>query len=376
MATLGKEDINNPCFGGFFAFHGKKHDKTKALIINQLEKYKQMKVLFIGGTGNISTACSRLAIDKGYEVYMLNRGNIDRPDLNRARSIRCNINKPVEVKAALRGLEFDVVANFIAFTPEDIQRDIELFSGICKQYIFISSASAYQKPLSHPVITESTPLANPYWDYSRDKIASEEALNRAYRDNGFPITIVRPSLTYDTVIPVAIGGWDDFTIIDRMRKGKEVIIHGDGSSLWTITHSEDFAKGFVGLLGHQQAIGQSFHITSDELLTWNQIYEAVAEAAGVTLKAIHIASDFICQEAEKMGQAWMWGNLLGDKAVSTIFDNTKIKTFVPGFQATIPFKQGIKRTVEWFEADPSRMVIKKDKNDFLDKVIEAYKKIR
>ena len=333
-----------------------------------------MRVLFIGGTGNISTACSRLAIDKGYEVYMLNRGNIDRPDLMRAKSIKCDIKKPVEVKAALGGLKFDVVANFIAFTPEDIQRDIELFTGICKQYIFISSASAYQKPLSHPIITESTPLANPYWDYSRDKIASEEALNKAYRENGFPITIVRPSLTYDTVIPVAIGSWDDFTIIDRMRKGKEVIVHGDGSSLWTITHSEDFAKAFVGLLGHQQAIGHSFHITSDELLTWNQIYEAVAEAAGVELNAIHIASDFICQEAEKMGQAWMWGNLLGDKAVSTIFDNTKIKTFVPGFKATIPFKQGIKRTVEWFEADPSRMVINKDNNDFLDKVIEAYRK--
>lgn len=332
-----------------------------------------MRVLFIGGTGNISTACSKLALEKGFELYLLNRGNIERPDLKDAKSIRCDIHKPAEVKAALKGMEFDVVANFIAFTPEDIQRDIELFSGICKQYIFISSASAYQKPLSHPVITESTPLANPYWDYSRDKIASEEALNMAYRESGFPITIVRPSLTYDTVIPVAIGSWDDFTIIDRMRKGKKVIIHGDGTSLWTITHSEDFARGFVGLLGHQQAIGQSFHITSDELLTWNQIYEAVAEAAGVKLNAVHIASDFICQEAEKMDQAWMWGNLLGDKAVSTIFDNTKIKTFVPGFKATIPFKQGIKRTVEWFEADPSRMVIHEENNDFLDKVIEAYK---
>jgi len=333
-----------------------------------------MRILFIGGTGNISTACSRLALDKGYEVYMLNRGNIDRPDLQGAKSIRCDIKKPAEVKSALKELEFDVVANFIAFTPEDIQRDIELFSGICKQYIFISSTSAYQKPLSHPVITESTPLANPYWDYSRDKIASEEALNREYRENGFPITIIRPSLTYDTVIPVAIGSWDDFTIVDRMRKGKEVIIHGDGSSLWTITHSEDFAKGFVGLLGHQQAIGQSFHITSDELLTWNQIYEAVAEAAGVELNAIHIASDFICREAEKMDQAWMWGNLLGDKAVSVVFDNSKIKKFVPDFKATIPFKQGIKRTLEWFEADPSRMIIKEENNDIIDKVIAAYSK--
>ncbi len=332
-----------------------------------------MKILFIGGTGNISTACSKLAIDKGNEVFLLNRGTTERTVLNKAKSIKCDINKPEEVKAAIKGLKFDVVANFIAFTPDDIKRDIELFSGICKQYIFISSASAYQKPLSHPVITESTPLANPFWDYSRDKIASEEELNKAYRESGFPITIVRPSLTYDTVIPVAIGSWDDFTIIDRMRKGKEVIIHGDGSSLWTVTHSEDFAKAFVGLLGHQQAIGQSFHITSDEILTWNQIYEAVAEAAGVELKAVHIASDFICQEAEKMDQAWMWGNLHGDKAVSTIFDNTKIKTFVPDFKATIPFKQGIKKTIEWFEADSSRMVIDEGNNDFLDKVIDAYK---
>ncbi|MCK4921799.1 MAG: SDR family oxidoreductase [Bacteroidales bacterium] len=333
-----------------------------------------MKVLFIGGTGNISAASSRLALDKGYEVYLLNRGNIDLPDLKNAKSIKCDINNSVDVKKALKGMEFDVVANFIAFKPEEVLRDIELFSGICKQYIFISSASVYQKPLSHPIITESTPLANPFWDYSRDKIACEELLNKAYRENGFPITIVRPSHTYETVIPVAIGSWTDFTLIDRMRKGKKIIIHGDGSSLWTITHSEDFAIGFVGLLGHQQAIGQSFHITSDEILNWNQIYESVAEAAGVELNAVHIASDFICNVADEMGLDWMRGNLIGDKATSTIFDNSKIKTFVPDFKATIPFRQGFKRTIDWFDADKSRRIINEENNELLDRVIAEYER--
>jgi len=263
--------------------------------------------------------------------------------------------------------------NFIAYTPEDIKQDIEVFSGLTKQYIFISSASVYQKVGGHPVITESTPLYNPYWDYSRDKITCEEMLNDEFRNNGFPITIVRPSLTYDTVIPVAIGSWTDFTIIDRIRKGKEVIIHGDGSSLWTITHSDDFANAFVGLLGHQQAIGHAFHITSDELLNWNQIYQAVAEAAEAPLKSVHIASDFICDVADTIDQRWMRGNLLGDKAVSTIFDNTKIKRFVPGWTATIPFKEGFKRTVKWFEADPSRMVIDQGNNDLIDTILKAYK---
>lgn len=331
-----------------------------------------MKVLFIGGTGNISAASSRLALKQGIELYLLNRGEVKVEGLANATMIKADIYKPDEVKRALKGMRFDVVANFIAFTPADVKQDIELFSGITDQYIFISSASTYQKPLSHPIITESTPLANPYWQYSRDKIACEELLNRAYREDGFPVTIVRPSLTYDTVIPVSIGSWTDYTIVDRMKKGKPVIIHGDGSSLWTITHSDDFAKGFVGLLGHQQAIGQSFHITSDELLNWNQIYEAVAAAAGVKLNAVHIASDFICKVAEGIGMEGMWGNLLGDKSVSTIFDNSKIKRFVPGYVATIPFKEGIKRTIKWFEADPGRMVIDEKNNVLLDTVIAAY----
>ena len=331
-----------------------------------------MKVLYIGGTGNISAASSRLALKQDIELYHLNRGSTTVDMHEGIQTIQGDINNTSHIKELLKGHSFDVVVNWIAFTPKDIERDYELFAGKTKQYIFISSASAYQKPLSHPVITESTPLANPYWDYSRDKIDCEYLLLKYYREKGFPITIVRPSLTYETVIPVAIGSWTDYTIIDRMKKGKPVIIHGDGSSLWTITHSEDFAKGFNGLLGHQQAIGQSFHITSDEILNWNQIYQSVANAAGVELNAVHIASDFICEVADKIGWDWMRGNLLGDKAVSTIFNNSKIKRFVPGFTATVPFSQGIKRTIKWFESDPKRMIINEENNVFMDKVLGEY----
>jgi nucleoside-diphosphate-sugar epimerase len=331
-----------------------------------------MRALFIGGTGNISNACSRLALANGIDLSILSRGQRTRNALQDATFITADINEISQIKEQLKGERFDVVVNFIAYTPEEVERDIQLFSGNCDQYIFISSASAYQKPPTHPVITESTPLANPYWDYSRDKIACEELLLRAYRDSGFPATIVRPSHTYETVIPVAIGSWEDFTIIDRMRKGGRVIIHGDGTSLWTITHSEDFAKGFVGLMGHQQSIGHSFHITSDELLNWNQIYQAVAEAAGVELKAVHLSSDFICKEADKMGQEWMRGNLWGDKANSVIFDNSKIKQFVPGYIATIPFREGIKRTVEWFDNHPDRIRIDHENNRLMDAILTAY----
>jgi len=330
-----------------------------------------MKALFIGGTGNISRACSELALARGIELTILSRGQRGHSTLSQANFIHADINKTQEVKAILKGKHFDVVANFIGYTPSEIERDIQLFSAKCDQYIFISSASAYQKPPTHPVITESTPLANPYWDYSRDKIACEDLLMKAHREKGFPTTIVRPSHTYETVIPVAIGSWEDFTIIDRMRKGGTVIIHGDGSSLWTITHSLDFAKGFVGLMGHMQAIGHSFHITSDELLNWNQIYQAVAEAAGVELKAKHVSSDLICSEADKIGQEWMRGNLMGDKANSVIFDNTKIKRFVPGYVATIPFREGIKRTVRWFDNHPDRIRIEKNNNRLMDAILAA-----
>ena len=325
-----------------------------------------MKVLFIGGTGNISTSASKLAVAQGIDLYLLNRGTT-KIEIPGAKVITGDISQPDKVKTQLKDHTWDVVVNWIAFTKKDVERDIELFRGKTRQYIFISSASAYQKPPAHPIITESTPLANPFWQYSRDKIACEERLTQAYRDENFPATIVRPSLTYDTVIPVAIGGWKEYTIVDRIRKGKKIIVHGDGTSLWTITHAEDFAKGFVGLLGHQQAIGQAFHITSDEILTWNQIYQAVADAVGAQANMVHIPSDFIGRfDEEKIG------SLIGDKAISVIFDNTKIKRFVPGFTATIPFNQGIKRTLSWFEDDPARMLIKKETNEMMDKIIRAY----
>jgi len=328
-----------------------------------------MKVLFIGGTGNISAASSRLASAKGIEVHLLNRGN-RRVDIPGAVWLKGDIQDPQSVVALLGNTFYDAVVNWIAYIPGDIHRDIAIFRGRTAQYVFISSASVYQKPPTYPVTTESTPLYNPRWKYSQDKIACEELLNKAYREEGFPITIVRPSLTYETVIPVAIGGWDDYTIVDRMKRGEKVVVHGDGTSLWTITHSRDFAKGLVGLLGHQQAIGHAFHITSDELLNWNQIYQAVAAAAGVEARIVHVPSDLIAKIDRGRGDS-----LIGDKAYSTIFDNSKIKRFVPEFQATIPFKEGIRRTVEWFEADPSRMRIVPEKNQLIDRILAAYEPV-
>ena len=329
-----------------------------------------MTLLFIGGTGNISAACVRLAIRLGHKVTVLNRGKRPLSDcgIEGAESLVGDIRDEAGTAKLLGDRRFDAVANFIAFKPEDVERDIRLFGGKCAQYFFISSASAYQKPLSTPFVTEGTPLKNPFWDYSRDKIACEEACWKAYRETDFPVTIVRPSLTYETVIPVAIGSWDDFTIVERMRAGKPVLVHGDGLGLWTITHSEDFAKGFVGLAGNQLALGEAFHITSDEVLTWNQIYDAVGIAAGVgPVEKVHVPSAFIAKKV-----AWMEGNLLGDKAVSAIFDNTKIKRAVPGFRAEIPFQEGIRRTIAWFEAKPERMKINAYNNKLIDGVIQDY----
>jgi nucleoside-diphosphate-sugar epimerase len=329
-----------------------------------------MRVLFIGGTGNISSAVSRLAVERGVDLYLLTRGRQE-ARIDGAKEIRGDINAaPADAAKALAGLTFDSVVNWIAFTPDQIDRDVKLFAGKTGQYIFISSASAYQKPPSHPIITESTPLCNPHWDYSRNKIACEEALMRAYRDGGFPATIVRPSLTYDTVIPVSIGSWTDFTIVERMRRGEKIVVHGDGTNLWTVTHSEDFAKGFVGLLAHQQAVGQSFHITSDEVLNWDQIYQAVAEAAGTEARIVHMATDFIVSV-----EPGLEGTLLGDKAHSAIFDNSKIKRFVPDFQATIPFRRGIRRTIEWFDAKPQRKTIVKENDQMIDRLLKAYGKV-
>ncbi len=327
-----------------------------------------MNVLFIGGTGNISAAVSRLAVVRGINLYLLNRGQTQ-AEISGAHTIMGDIHQPESVEKALRGLTFDAVVNWIAFVPADIERDLMLFRSKTKQYVFISSASAYQKPPVHPVITESTPLYNPYWEYSRNKIACEDRLVAAYRAEDFPITIVRPSLTYDTHFPIAIGGWGCYTLADRLLRGQKIIVHGDGSSLWTVTHAEDFAKGFVGLLGHPQAIGQAIHITSDELLTWNQIYGTLADALGVEAHIIHIPSDFIAQINPGIG-----AGLIGDKAWSVIFDNTKIKTLVPEFKATISFHQGIRQTLAWFDADERRKRINAEVNQAVDAIIAAYER--
>jgi nucleoside-diphosphate-sugar epimerase len=330
-----------------------------------------MKVLFIGGTGTISTACSRLAIERGIELTLLTRGQRSSGLPAGAKSLTVDIDDADGAAKALSTHAFDVVVDWIAFTPAHIERDLKLFRGRTRQFIFISSASAYQKPATHYLITESTPLANPYWDYSRNKIACEERLMRAYREEGFPVTIVRPSLTYgDTQITLAINSWaKSYTAVDRMRRGKKVIVPGDGASLWVITHNTDFAKGLVGLLGHAQATGHAFHITSDEVMCWDQIYRIVGEAAGVEPQLIHIPSDFIGACVPEMA-----GGLMGDKGVSVVFDNSKIKRFVPGYCATTPFWQGVRRTLAWFDADPARRQIDDAANATWDKLIEGYER--
>lgn len=327
-----------------------------------------MKVLFIGGTGNISSASSRLAVAKGIDLYHLNRG-INKVRIDGIKTILGDITKPDSL-SELEKHSWDVVVNWIAFTPEDIERDIRLFNGKTKQYIFISSASCYQTPLRHPIITESTPLCNDLWDYSNQKIKCEDRLTKAYREEGFPITIVRPSLTYDTVIPIAIGGFNEYTTADRILNGKEIIIHGDGTSLWTVTHSDDFAKGFTGLLALPTAIGHAFHITSDEILSWNMIYEILADSLGCKADIVHIASDFIC----KIEPSYT-GTLLADKAESVIFDNSKIKTFVPGYKATIPFSEGIKKTLKWLDDHPEKKVVREEENRRIDNILKAYHKL-
>jgi nucleoside-diphosphate-sugar epimerase len=324
-----------------------------------------MKVLFIGGTGNISTASSKRSVELGIDLYHLNRGTSG-ADFPGVKTIIGDITKP-ETLHELKKHTWDVVVNWIAFTPADVEQDYELFKNKTKQYIFIGSASCYQTPLTYPYITESTPLKNNLWDYSQHKIACEDFLMKKYREEDFPVTIIRPSYTYDTVIPLAIGGFKEYTTVQRILNDEPVIIHGDGTSLWTLTHAEDFAKGFVGLLGLPPALGHAFHITSDEVLSWNMIYNILAHSLGKELKAVHIASDFICEVAPRFT-----GTLLADKSESVLFDNTKIKTFVPGFKATIPFSVGIKRTLEYFDAHPELKVVNQETNALINKVLEKY----
>jgi nucleoside-diphosphate-sugar epimerase len=325
-----------------------------------------MKVLFIGGTGRISLAISRQAINRGIDLYLLNRGSRNE-ELDGCHHLTADIQQSENVRAVLQGLEFDVVVDWITYTPDEIERDIALFRGRTKQYIHISSASVYQKPPVHYLVTESTPRHNPYSDYSQNKIACEERLLRAYREEAFPVTIVRPSHTYDRHFPFAIGGSAGYTVADRMKKAQPVIVHGDGASLWVVTHAEDFGGGLLGLMGNEQALGEAFHITSDEVLTWNQIYQTIAEALGVEANIVHIASDFIADVDPSFA-----GSLLGDKTWSVVFDNSKIKKFAPGFKAVIPFREGIRRTVEWFHAEEGRRNVDKDLNDAMNRILAAY----
>jgi nucleoside-diphosphate-sugar epimerase len=324
-----------------------------------------MKVLFIGGTGKISSACSQLAVERGIELYLLNRGQtLARPAPRTAHILQGDIRNKDSAGRALGDLTFDAVVNWIAFTPDHIEIDLDIFRGRTQQYIFISSASAYQTPPANLPVTESTSLDNPYWDYSQAKIACEERLLRAYREEKFPITIVRPSHTYDkTMLPVTGG----YTVIDRMRKGKKVIVHGDGTSLWVLTHHRDFATGFVGLIGNNHAIGETFHITSDELLTWNQIFEILAKAAGAEAQLVHIPSGFIAAFDPDWG-----AGLLGDKSNSMIFDNTKIKRTVPDFAATIPYARGAEEVIAWYDADPERQIVDEAFDHVTERIIAAY----
>lgn len=326
-----------------------------------------MRVLFIGGTGKISSACCVRAIEAGLELHVLNRGESTiRPVPDGTREHRADIRDTEAARAALAGLEFDVVVDFVAFRPEHVRADLELFRGRTRQYVFVSSASAYQTPPSRQPVTESTPLRNPVWRYSQLKIECEDLLVRAYRDEGYPITIVRPSHTYDrTTVPLT-GGW---TMIDRMRRGKEVVVHGDGTSLWTLTHHADFAKAFVGLLGHPNAIGESFHITSDEAMSWNQINEYLAVAAGVDdLRIVHVASEAIAAAEPAWGDS-----LLGDKAHSMVFDNSKVRALVPDFVATIPYQRGAREVIEWFDADPARRQVDVKADALIDRLVETYR---
>lgn len=334
-----------------------------------------MKALFIGGTGTISMAITRLAAEKGWELYLLNRGN--RPAVDIPKGVKCitaNIYDEADVAKKIEGLSFDVVCDFIVFDPKSLERDYRLFKGKTKQFMYISSASAYQKPLSNYRITEGTPLSNPYWEYSRNKIKGEEFLMKMYREEGFPITIIRPSHTYDErKVPLGVhgkkGSWQ---VVKRMLEGKPVIIHGDGTSLWTMTFNTDFARAFVGLMGNAHAIGEAFQITGDETLTWNQIYASIAKALGVELKPYYVPSDFLAATSDFD----LLGSLIGDKANSVVFDNTKLKLAVPGFHSEVRFDEGIRKTIENVLAHPELQEDDPEFDAYCDRVIAALEKAK
>lgn len=319
-------------------------------------------ILFIGGTGVISAAAAERAVALGHRLTILNRGRSTRPVPDGAEILTADVRDASAVRAVLAGREFDAVADFITFTADQAQASLDLFAGRTGQYVFISSASAYQKPPTRLPILESTPLKNPFWQYSRDKIACEELFYKAYREQDFPLTVVRPSHTYDRTKIAMVGGWTD---IHRMRSGLPVMVHGDGTSLWTLTHSQDFAKAFVGLLGRPQAVGESYTITSDEYLPWNQIYQLFARAAGVPEpELVHVSSETIAAHSAELG-----ANLLGDRSHSVVFDNTKIKSLVPGYHATIPFADGARQIVQWFDTNPRLQTVDQDYMALSDRLI-------
>lgn len=333
-----------------------------------------MKVLLIGGTGTISTAITRQLAETEHEVYLLNRGNRNNDLPKNIKFIEADINNEAEAAEKLEGMSFDCVCEFIGFVTGQVERDYRLFKDKTKQYIYISSASAYHKPVRDYRITEATTLANPYWEYSRNKIASEEFLFKMYRDNGFPVTIVRPSHTYcERSVPMGVHGNNgSWQVLKRMLEGKQVIVHGDGTSLWTITYNEDFAKGFIGLIGNPHAIGEAFQITSDESVTWNQIYQAVADALGVEFKPYYVASDFLAAVSDYD----FVGGLIGDKSNSVVFDNSKLKKAVPGFVATIRAEQGIRKTVEYVLSHPEEQNEDPEFDAWCDKVIEKLEEVK
>jgi nucleoside-diphosphate-sugar epimerase len=332
---------------------------------------KNMKILLIGGTGTISSAITRQLAEGGHELWLLNRGNRKNEVPANVRQVICDINDEAEVMRQTGAEVFDAVCEFIGFLPSQVERDIRLFTGRTRQYVYISSASAYNKPAASHVITEGTTLANPYWEYSRNKIACEELLMRTYREAGFPVTIVRPSHTYcERGVPVSVhgpkGSWQ---VLKRMMEGKPVLVQGDGSSLWTLTWNEDFARGFIGLLGNPKAIGEAFQIMSDEQLTWNQVYQSVANALGVTFKPYYVSSEFLAAVSPKAYD--FTGNLLGDKSVTVVFDCTKLKRAVPGFCATTRFDEGVRRCVAYLQSHPELQEEDPEFDAWCDRVIEV-----
>ena len=338
-----------------------------------------MNALFIGGTGTISTAIvKRLVEELNWEVWLLNRGNRPQVIPEGAHSIVADINDEADVLEKIGDMTFDCICEFIGFTEDQVERDYRLFKGKTRQYIYISSASAYHKPAAGYVITEGTTLANPHWLYSRNKIACEEFLMKKYREEGFPVTIVRPSHTYDErAIPLGVHGKNGFwQVIRRMQEGKPVIIQGDGSSLWTLTFNKDFAIGYTGLMGNRHAIGEAFQITGDETLTWNQIYATIADALGVELNAYHVASDFLAAAGEKYGYDFE-GSLTGDKSVSVVFDNSKLKRTVPDMRTTVRFDQGVRIALDYVLSHPEECQKEDPEFDaWCDRVIAAQEKAK